>query len=50
MKDEIAFVLIQMSDQISIRLRPYQIGLRLTVTEQENTDMAGFTRETAGIN
>lgn len=47
--DKVAFMLMQMSDQIGIRLRPYQSRFRLTVTQQEIADMVGLTRETTGI-
>lgn len=47
--DKVAFMLMQMSDQIGTLLRPSKTRSRLTLTQQEIADMVGLTRETTGI-
>lgn len=49
--DRVAFMLMQLSDQVGVRARPYKSrsSFRLSITQQEIADMVGLTRETTGI-
>lgn len=46
--DKVAFMLLNMANQIGTRVRPGKTNIKLAVSQQEIADALGLTRETTG--
>lgn len=47
--DKVAFLLVNLAQQVGTRFRPYKTRLRLVMTQQQLADALGLARETTGI-